>query len=89
VIVVLRLFAGLILRSMRAIITVFKDELTTKPLILNSIREMSSDVSEVGDAFTFSPKPGKLFELLNLLKNSAVAYGTHFHVADGNPSVES
>jgi hypothetical protein len=67
---------------MRAIITVFKAELADKPTIFEGIRAMSAELTELTDAYTFSPKPGKLFDLLNLLKNDNVNYGTHFNLTD-------
>ena len=73
---------------MRAVITVFKVELHDRPNILNSIREMSADISELANVYTFSPKPGKLFELLNILKNNNVNYSTHFNIDDDRPSQE-
>lgn len=72
-------------RLMQAIITVFKVELNNREQIFKEIKEMSSDLSEVGEAYTFSPKPGKLFELLTLLKNNNINYGTHFNVSEGLP----
>jgi hypothetical protein len=67
---------------MLAVITIFKIEFNTKIQLLNSIKDLSVQYAEVGDAYTFSPKPGKLFELLNLLRDNGVNYGTHFNVID-------
>lgn len=67
---------------MRAVITVFKTELINKPAVLNSIQQLSSHLSEVGEAYSFSPKPGRLYELLNFLKDHDINYGTHFNVTD-------
>lgn len=73
---------------MQAIITVFKVELKDKNDLFENIQNLSSDISEVGDAYTFSPKAGKLFELLNVLKNNNINYGTHFNVASDRASSE-
>lgn len=73
---------------MRAIVTVFKVELSNRESLLDSIRDMSTEIGEVAGAYTISPKPGKLFELLNLLKMSNISYGTHFNVSDFRQSSE-
>lgn len=73
---------------MRAIVTVFKEELKGRSSILDAIKSMASNFSEIPEAYTFSPKPGRLFEMLNLLKNNNISYGTHFNVTDDKPSSE-
>jgi hypothetical protein len=71
---------------MHAIITVFKTELMSKPSLINTIKDLSSDLSEVADAYSFSPKSGRLFELLNFLRENNINYGTHFDIIDDVPS---
>jgi hypothetical protein len=67
---------------MQAIITVFKIELIDKSHVIDMINTLTLDLKEVGDAYIFSPKPGKLFELLNLLRDNHIVYGTHFNTAN-------
>ena len=67
---------------MRATITVFKEELSGKTEILEIIKGSSTDLKEIGDAYIFSPKPGKLFELLNLLRDHKIIYGTNFNTSE-------
>ena len=67
---------------MAAIITVFKTELIGKDDVLPLIEELSDDLVEIALAYTFSPKSGKLYELLNHLKERKVVYGTHFNSSE-------
>lgn len=67
---------------MTAIITIFKSELKNNNVTVESINEFSSETKEIGDAFTISPKSGKLFELLTFLKKHHITYGTHFDTND-------
>ena len=64
--------------EMNATITVFKYELKDNTELVNNISDMSSEIKETADAYAFSPKPGKLYELLNWLKESGVNYQTDF-----------
>jgi hypothetical protein len=66
---------------MRAIVTIFKDELKGKVYLLKQLDEMSDHVNIVGSAYIISPKPGKLFDILNELKENKIAYGTHFNTS--------
>jgi len=63
---------------MHTIITIFVNELTEKDHIVQMLRENCDDFNVVADAYILSPKPGRLFELLNLLKANNIHYGTHF-----------
>ncbi len=64
---------------MRAIITVFKNELDKEEKLLSMLTSLTLDMQQVTDAYVFAPKPGKLFELLNMLREHGISYGTHFH----------
>jgi hypothetical protein len=64
--------------EMSATITVFKSELKNKTLLLANISAMSSETKETADAFSFSPRPGKLYELVNYLRANGVNYQTNF-----------
>ncbi len=63
---------------MSATITVFKTELKNQTLLLANISAMSSETKETAHAFSFSPKPGKLYELVNYLKTNGINYQTNF-----------
>lgn len=65
-------------RFMRAIVTIFKSEFEGKEGIANAIIAVS-ETKDIGEAFVLIPQPGKLFELLNLLKDNNIQYGTHFN----------
>lgn len=39
---------------------------------------MSSEMKEIPDGYAFSPKPGKLYELFNYLKENGLNYQTYF-----------
>lgn len=73
---------GLSLLVMRTIITVFKPELQSKKPVLDRIIVMTREFIEMGEAYTFSPRPGKLFDLLNLLRMNNVNYETNFSIDD-------
>lgn len=64
--------------GMGAIITVLKSELEIKPEFLNIISAMASDIKKLPNGYAFSPKPGKLYELLNYLKENGLSYQTYF-----------
>lgn len=63
--------------------TVFKSELENKPELLNIISDMSSDMKEIPNGYAFSPKPGRLYELLNYLKENGLSYQTYFSEISG------
>jgi hypothetical protein len=67
---------------MRAIITVFEDEFKGKESVFKNIQRMSIEVNFVTHAYIIIPKRGELFNVLNVLKNEKVAYGTHFDTSD-------
>ena len=62
---------------MRAIVTVFKIEFLGQDNILKKA-ELMAETKDIGEAIILIPLPGKLFELLNLLKDNRINYGTHF-----------
>lgn len=62
---------------MKAIITIFKAEFIAKEEITSQLKPLCDEVKEVGDAFIYSTKPGKLFEFLSVVKANNIAYGTH------------
>jgi hypothetical protein len=64
---------------MQAIITVFRAEFEGKDDVKSRVSELTEDLKIVGDAYIFSPRPGKLFDLLNILRNNRITYGTHFN----------
>jgi hypothetical protein len=63
---------------MNAIVTIFNSELKEKKYITIQLESLCTEVKKVGNAWIFSPNPGKLFEFLSVLKFHKVAYGTHF-----------
>lgn len=68
--------------DMSAIITVFKAEFDGKAHLKDSIIQLTDDFKIVADAYIFSAKPGKLFELLSVLRDYQVVYGTHFDTSE-------
>jgi hypothetical protein len=42
------------------------------------LARLSNDVKKIGDAYSYSPSAGKLFEFLSILKHNKISYGTHF-----------
>lgn len=66
---------------MQAIVTIFKAELIGKETVESQLHAISSEVKQVGDAFIYSPNPGKLFEFLNIVRAHQIAYGTHVNSA--------
>lgn len=71
---------------MRAIITIFKAEFTGKEDIGMQLTILCDEVKEVGDAYVYSTRPGKLFEFLNIVKTHHIAYGTHVNSAINDSS---
>lgn len=70
---------------MQAAITVLKDELKFQLEVMGTIRKYSLDMKEVGNAYSFSPKPGRLFDLLNILRdNHHIHYGTNFNAVESD-----
>jgi hypothetical protein len=65
----------------RAIITIFKAEFVGKQQINSLLMDMCTQVKDVEDASIYSPKSGRLFEFLNILRDNKIAYGTHFNTA--------
>jgi len=63
---------------MSAIITISKSELKNKPELLKTIQTMSAELSEGVDGYTFSPKAGYLYELLNCFKDNGINYRADF-----------
>lgn len=66
--------------EMNATITVFKNEFKNNPGLLDDISAMSSEIKEIDDSYAFSPRPGKLYELLNCLRENGLNYQTVFSV---------
>lgn len=67
---------------MRAIVTVFKSELSKKEHVKLQVKALCKEIKEVDDATIFSPAAGKLVEFLSVLKFHKIAYGTHFDTKD-------
>jgi hypothetical protein len=70
---------------MKAIVTVFKSELKTKPYVIGQIKTLCKQLQEIDEAFMFSPKDGKLVEFLTVLKFHKISYATHFDTKDEQP----
>jgi hypothetical protein len=68
---------------MRAIISVFKGEFEGKAQAKDAIAQLTDELNIVADAYIFSAKPGKLFEILSILRDHKITYGTHFDTSDG------
>lgn len=69
---------------MTGIITVFKNEFRNRDFVRAQIEPLCRQVQEVDNAVVFSPKDGKLFEFLTVLRFHKVAYGTHFDTNDAS-----
>jgi hypothetical protein len=78
----------LFLPVMEVTITIFKLDIDSHKITFKRIEGMSSAIKELDDCFVFSPKSGRLFELLNFLKENSVEYKTDFSIADENPAQE-
>jgi len=63
---------------MNAIVTIFLHELENDPKVFATLKTLSSDLKQIGEAYVFFPTPGRLFDFLSVLKNRKIAYGTHF-----------
>jgi hypothetical protein len=72
----------LFLLVMEVTITVFKLDIESHKITFKRIEEMSSAIKEFNDCLVFSPKAGRLFEILNILKENSVDYKTDFNVAE-------
>jgi hypothetical protein len=74
---------------MNAIVTVFKEEFKGKENTLKTIELLCDHLSEVAQAIIIIPKGGKLINVLNVLNDNKIAYGTHFNTAPGAlPSIK-
>jgi hypothetical protein len=80
---VLKWVLSLLLPVMRAIISVFKTEFEGKEHIAPGLKELIEEVKLVSGAYILSPKAGKLFSLLNVLKDNKINYGTHYDTTSG------
>lgn len=49
-----------------------------RPDIVNKIKECSDLHTQTADVYMFSPRTGKLFDLLSLLKDNGIPYTTHY-----------
>jgi hypothetical protein len=78
----------LFLPVMEVTITIFKLDIDSQEITFKRIEEMSSAIRELDNRLVLSPKPGRLFELLNFLKENSVEYKTDFSIADENPAQE-
>ena len=67
---------------MRSMISAPKEEVKSKDTLLSQITELSTNVNHVGDYYLFSPKPGKLFDLLKLMRDHRINYTTNFNIND-------
>jgi hypothetical protein len=67
---------------MRVTVNILKTELDSKMLFLEQILEVCDDLSEVDNVYILSPRSGKLFELLDILKERDVNFETRFNLAD-------
>jgi hypothetical protein len=74
---------------MRVIVTVFKTKLSANSSLFRALSEMSFEIGEADENYTFSPKPGKLFDFLNLLKDNSIDYKTRFDVTDEHSTSEA
>lgn len=63
---------------MNTIITVFKSEFNGKEQILEELEECCAVMGEVASAIIISPRSGKLFQTIELLRSNKVVYRTHF-----------
>jgi hypothetical protein len=67
---------------MTAIITIFEIEFAGKEEVSRKVEQLSNDVKKIEGACIYSPKSGKLMELLTLLRENKIVYGTHFNTLD-------
>ena len=70
---------------MQAIVSVFKAEFKSKQDILEKVKRLSV-TTEVLDAFVIVPNIGNLYNVLNLLKENNINYGTHFNTIEAAPN---
>jgi hypothetical protein len=70
---------------MQAIITIFKTEFEGKEQVKEILIDLTEDVKTVSDAYIFSPRAGRLFDLLNVLRRNKIIYGTHFNSTSEGP----
>jgi hypothetical protein len=66
---------------MRAIVTVFKSELSQRDFVRSQLQPLCKQVIEADDAIIFCPRDVKIVEFLSVLRFHKVAYGTHFDTA--------
>lgn len=65
---------------MRTMISAKKADISSSEELLSEVSELSIRVAQVDDYFTISPKPGKLFDLLKLLRDHRIEYTTNFNI---------
>jgi|SRR5690606_20487584 len=65
-------------KPMQAIITIFESELLEKDRVVEQLMLLCEDVKQVTNALVFAPIPGKLFELLTILRDNRIEYRAHF-----------
>lgn len=63
---------------MQTTITIFKHDLKDEPLVIKMLADHATEVRETNEAFFFVPVPGKLFDLLQVLRDHKVAYGMQY-----------
>ena len=66
---------------MNAIVTVFKKEFEGKDHLI-ATASLIAETKDIDEAVVFIAKPGKLFELLHLLRNNQINYGTHYNTVE-------
>jgi hypothetical protein len=69
---------ALFLPNMRAVITVFRTEFEGKDDVKLMVGELTDDFKIAEDVYMLSPRPGKLFDLLSILRENKISYRTHF-----------
>jgi hypothetical protein len=66
---------------MRARITVLTSQLSSE-ILKKELQALSQEVEIAEDTYTFSPRAGRLFDVLTLLKQHNTIYQTYFNNTD-------
>lgn len=56
--------------------------LTRDAQLLRQLEEVSQSTRTNDSGYAFTPKPGKLIDLLNLLRDHGIQYRTEFDIGD-------
>jgi hypothetical protein len=66
----------------RTVVTVFESELVGKEGVHRELQKLCEAVVKIGDAYSYQPAAGKLFEFIGLIRLRKISYGAHFDTKD-------